>query len=91
MVKERVARKRYERTMTMKEKSDKMAKQFDQLLTHNEKEGLTQDEKMALAAKKMQEKFRMEEELVNEGKKSTVRYDVFIGYCKLGRDCVSLI
>lgn len=61
-MKERVARVRYERTMTMKDLGDKNARQFDELLGAQSSEQLTEDEKMSLAAKKMQQKFQEDEE-----------------------------
>ena len=68
-MKERVERVRYERTMTMKEKSNQK-KGFSDVVQDDETKGMTEDEKMALAAKKMQEKFSQEEKNVKEGKKS---------------------
>lgn len=67
MTKERVARLRYEKTMTMKQRGDKNAKKFDEIV--NEDAKMTEDEKMQLAAKKMQDKFKTEEKESNTGKK----------------------
>ena len=61
MMKERVARVRYERTMTMMERGDKSAKKFDELVTDKDMAGMSEDERMALAARRMQTKFQQVE------------------------------
>ncbi|XP_074646022.1 uncharacterized protein LOC141902273 [Tubulanus polymorphus] len=71
MIKNRVTRVRYERTMTMKAKSAQIAQQFDYIID-TDSSNMTQDEKMARAAKLMESKFRQEAEDVKEGKKEMV-------------------
>ena len=61
MVRERIARVRYERTMTMREPKDEKAQGFDSLLTEEEKAGLSEEEKMKRIAAKMEEKFKSEQ------------------------------
>ena len=60
MVRERIARVRYERTMTMREPKDEKAQGFESLLTEEEKEGLNEEEKMKRIAAKMEERFKSE-------------------------------
>ena len=60
MVRERIARVRYERTMTMREPKDEKAQGFESLLTEEEKEGLSEEEKMKRIAAKMEERFKSE-------------------------------
>lgn len=52
-MKERVARVRYERTITSREKSDSPARQFEELVP--EAAGLSQDDRMTLAAQRIQQ------------------------------------
>lgn len=61
MVRERIARVRYERTMTMREPKDEKAQGFESLLTEEEKAGLSEEEKMKRIAAKMEEKFKNEQ------------------------------
>ena len=61
MVRERIARVRHERTMTVKEPKDSTALGFENMLTDKEKEGLTEEEQMKMVATKMQEKFKTEQ------------------------------
>ena len=61
MVRERIARVRYERTMTMREPKDDKAQGFESLLTEEEKAGLSEEEKMKRVAAKMEEKFKSEQ------------------------------
>ena len=62
--KERVERLRYEKTMTMMKKGDKNAKKFDELVSEKDiTPGLTDDDRMQLAAKKMESRFKQEEEV----------------------------
>jgi len=61
MVRERIARVRYERTMTMREPKDEKAQGFESLLTEEEKAGLSEEEKMKRIAAKMEEKFKSEQ------------------------------
>lgn len=65
MVRERIARVRYERTMTMREPKDEKAQGFESLLTEEEKEGLSEEEKMKRIAAKMEEKFKSEQRRVS--------------------------
>lgn len=58
MVRDRISRVRYERTMTMKEPKKKDSKGFDHLLTQEEAEGLNEEDRMKLIAAKMEEKFK---------------------------------
>ena len=60
MVRERIARVRYERTMTMREPRDEKAQGFESLLSEEEKQGLSEEEKMKRVAAKMEEKFKSE-------------------------------
>ena len=60
MVRERIARVRYERTMTMREPKDEKAQGFESLLSEEEKQGLSEEEKMKRVAAKMEEKFKSE-------------------------------
>ena len=60
MVQERIARVRYERTMTMRESKVEKAQGFESLLTEEEKEGLIEEEKMTRIAAKMEERFKSE-------------------------------
>ena len=62
--KERVARVRYERTMTMKDLGEKKARKFDELVQDQGTTGLSEHERMALAAKRMESKFKEEREHV---------------------------
>lgn len=72
MVRDRISRVRHERTMTMKEPKSE-SKGFDHILTQEEAEGLSAEDKMKLIASKMEEKFKVEERRVS----TTVReYDV---------------
>ena len=80
MMKERVARVKYERTMTMKEKGAQSAKTFEDLLGDREAAGMTEDEKMSLAAKRMQEKFNQEETDVKQGRKSVSIHELVIAW-----------
>mgnify|MGYP000117374317 FL=1 len=59
-VRDRINRVRYERTMTVREPKDDKAQGFDSLLTEEEKQGLSEEEKMNRIAAKMQEKFKSE-------------------------------
>ena len=60
-VQERVKRMKYERTMTVKEpKEEGGVEGFSSLLEDEEALGLTEDEKMARIAKKMELKFKQE-------------------------------
>jgi len=61
MVRERIARVRHERTMTMREPKDEKAQGFESLLTEEEKAGLSEEEKMKRIAAKMEEKFKNEQ------------------------------
>ncbi|XP_013408861.1 trichohyalin [Lingula anatina] len=70
MMKERIERVKYERTRTMKEKSDRHVKQFSDLVNDQDVQDMTEDERMELAAQKMQEKFLAEESEAKEGKKT---------------------
>ncbi|PFX16028.1 hypothetical protein AWC38_SpisGene19720 [Stylophora pistillata] len=65
MVRERIARVRYERTMTMREPKDEKAQGFESLLTEEEKEGLSEEERMKRIAAKMEEKFKSEQRRVS--------------------------
>lgn len=79
MTKERVARLRYEKTMTMKEKGSHQARKFDEMLSDGETQGMTEDEKMAAAAKKVEDSLRIEEKKERKRKtpvSSTVDLDV---------------
>ena len=60
MVRERIARVRYERTMTMKEPKEDKGQGFENLLTEEEKHGLSEEDKMKRIAAKMEEKFKSE-------------------------------
>lgn len=60
MVRERIARVRHERTMTMREPKDEKAQGFESLLSEEEKQGLSEEEKMKRIAAKMEEKFKSE-------------------------------
>lgn len=64
MVRDRITRVRYERTMTMKEPKS-TSKGFDHILTQEEAEGLGPEEKMKLIAAKMEEKFKVVERRVS--------------------------
>lgn len=64
MVRDRIQRARYERTMTMKEPRSE-SKGFDHILTREEAEGLSSEEKMKLIAAKMEQKFKVEERRVS--------------------------
>ncbi|XP_064633679.1 golgin subfamily A member 4-like [Lineus longissimus] len=66
MIKERVARVRFERTMTMRQKSNQTSAQFETLL--QDSSSLSEDEKMALAAKRMQDKFKTDEGEMKAGR-----------------------
>jgi len=57
---ERVARVRYEKTMTMKQRGDKSAKKFDEMVS-GEGGSMSKDERMQLAAKQMEEQFKQSE------------------------------
>ncbi len=70
MMKERVSRVRYERTITMKAKGALSAKKFDDLVNEKETSNMSEDDKMSLAAHRMQKKFQEEEEGVKLGIKS---------------------
>ena len=59
-IRERVARIKYERTMTMKEPKDPNAVGFESVLNPDEAKGLSEDEKMARIAKEMEKKFKSE-------------------------------
>ena len=59
-VRDRVARIKYERTMTIKEPRDESSTGFEALLDEQETQGLTEDEKMTRIAKKMEMKLREE-------------------------------
>ena len=65
MVRERIARVRYERTMTMREPKDEKAQGFESLLSEEEKAGLSEEEKMKRIAAKMEEKFKSEQRRVS--------------------------
>ena len=65
MVRERIARVRYERTMTMREPKDDKGQGFESLLTEEEKAGLSEEEKMKRIAAKMEEKFKSEQRRVS--------------------------
>ena len=60
MVRDRISRVRHERTMTMKEPQSE-SRGFEHILTEEEKEGLSPEEKMKLIAAKMEQKFKVEE------------------------------
>ena len=60
MVRERITRVRHERTMTMREPKDEKAQGFESLLSEEEKQGLSEEEKMKRVAAKMEEKFKSE-------------------------------
>ena len=64
MVRDRISRVRHERTMTMKEPKSE-SKGFDHILTQEEAEGLSAEEKMKLIAAKMEQKFKVEERRVS--------------------------
>ena len=64
MVRDRISRVRYERTMTMKEPKSE-SKGFDHILTQEEAEGLSPEERMKLIAAKMEQKFKVEERRVS--------------------------
>lgn len=64
MVRDRLSRVRYERTMTMKEPRSE-SKGFDHILTQEEAEGLSAEERMKLIAAKMEQKFKVEERRVS--------------------------
>ena len=78
MVRERIARVRYERTMTMREPKDEKAQGFESLLTEEEKAGLSEEEKMKRIAAKMEEKFKSEQRRV-----STVTAVSFQKHCAI--------
>ena len=59
----------------MKERGDKSAKKFDELVSEGEGKGMSEDEKMALAAQKMEEKFK-EEGTSKKGKVGSNRESV---------------
>lgn len=60
MIRDRIMRVRYERTMTMKEPKSE-SKGFDHILTREEAEGLSPEDRMKLIAAKMEQKFKVEE------------------------------
>ena len=64
MVRDRISRVRHERTMTMKEPKSE-SKGFDHILTQEEAEGLSPEERMKLIAAKMEQKFKVEERRVS--------------------------
>ena len=64
MVRDRISRVRHERTMTMKEPRSE-SRGFEHILTEEEKEGLSPEEKMKLIAAKMERKFKVEERRVS--------------------------
>ena len=51
--------------MTMREPKDEKAQGFESLLTEEEKEGLSEEEKMKRIAAKMEEKFKSEQRRVS--------------------------
>ena len=51
--------------MTMREPNDEKAQGFESLLTEEEKEGLSEEEKMKRIAAKMEEKFKSEQRRVS--------------------------
>jgi len=65
MVRERIARVRHERTMTMREPKDEKVQGFESLLSEEEKQGLSEEEKMKRIAAKMEEKFKSEQRRVS--------------------------
>ncbi|XP_032219683.2 trichohyalin [Nematostella vectensis] len=66
MIKERIARVRHERTMTMKEPRDPTAPQgFQSFLDDEEVKGLSEDERMKRVAAKMEQKFKSEQRRVS--------------------------
>ncbi|XP_077983007.1 uncharacterized protein LOC144437842 isoform X2 [Glandiceps talaboti] len=73
MVKERIARVRYERTMTMKEQGAKNTKTFNEMM---EASGTDDDDGMAKMAAKMNRKFKKDELEVKKGTKSMLDEDV---------------
>ena len=72
LVRDRISRVRHERTMTMMEPG-KDSKGFAHILSQEEAEGLSDEEKMKLIAAKMEEKFKVEERRAS----TTVRGVVF--------------
>ncbi|XP_070559138.1 trichohyalin-like isoform X2 [Ptychodera flava] len=69
-VKERIARVRYERTMTMKQRAAQNTKTFNEMLEPIESEETQGDEKMANLAAQMNERFKKDELEVKKGVKS---------------------
>lgn len=65
MVRQRIERVRYERTMTVREPKDEKAQGFESLLSEEEKLGLNEEEKMKRIAAKMEEKFKNEQRRVS--------------------------
>ena len=68
MVKDRVAKVRYERTQTMRNRGDQASQHFSDMVRDKE----TSHEKMEQLAKDMEDKFRKEEQAAKEGKKKSV-------------------
>lgn len=67
MVKERIQKVKFERTQTMMRRGGRNTKAFLGVLDDKEAEVLSQDEKMARAAEKMQENFLKEQALYKAG------------------------
>ncbi|XP_076812765.1 uncharacterized protein LOC143459471 isoform X1 [Clavelina lepadiformis] len=69
---ERIGRLKTEKTMTMKEKSDKKKRDFSKVLQAEEVEGMTEDDRMKKTAEELQKKFMEEIEEDKQKKTKTV-------------------
>ncbi|XP_066283910.1 trichohyalin-like isoform X2 [Branchiostoma lanceolatum] len=70
IVKERIQKVKYERTMTIKARQRASQAKFEEMLTTQDVQQLSRDEKMNRAAEEMMRKFRTDEEDVKKGMKS---------------------
>nr|XP_006823325.1 PREDICTED: trichohyalin-like [Saccoglossus kowalevskii] len=75
MVKERIARVRYERTMTMKERANKNTADFEKMLSPDDPNGTPSDEKMSKLAADLNQRFKKDEMDIKKGVKSMLAED----------------
>ncbi|CAH1265139.1 MAB21L2 [Branchiostoma lanceolatum] len=75
IVKERIQKVKYERTMTIKARQRASQAKFEEMLTTQDVQQLSRDEKMNRAAEEMMRKFRTDEEDVKKGMKSAFALD----------------
>ncbi|XP_078676996.1 uncharacterized protein LOC144913832 [Branchiostoma floridae x Branchiostoma belcheri] len=74
MVKERLDKVKYERTMTIKARQRASQAKFEEMLNPQEAQALSRDEKMNRAAEEMMRKFRTDEADVKKGVKSAFTF-----------------